>query len=173
MPKLIDLTGQKFGRLTVLERVKSLNGKKFCGWKCTCECGNVSFQQSNSLTSGRVKSCGCYAKERTSKTHIAETHGGSNTRLYITWRNMRVRCKKPNDKRYYCYGGRGISVCEEWDNSFVAFRDWAMSNGYRDDLTIDRIDADGNYSPDNCRFVTRAENNKNRKWRKRRRENGK
>lgn len=161
--KYIDLTGQKFGRLTVVEHVKFVEGKKFSGWLCKCDCGNMTYQKSYQLRNNLVKSCGCYAKERTHNVHIAKTHGSSKSRLYITWRNMRVRCSYPKDKRYSEYGGRGITVCDDWKNSFEAFKKWALANGYSDELTIDRIDANGNYCPDNCRFITRAENNKNRR----------
>jgi hypothetical protein len=167
MPAFIDLTGQKFGRLTVIEHVKFIDGKRFSGWLCKCDCGNTTYQKSFQLRNNLVKSCGCYAKERTHNVHIAETHGDSKSRLYITWRNMRVRCFYPKDKRYSEYGGRGITVCDEWKNSFEAFRDWAIANGYSDDLTIDRINVNGNYCPENCRFITRAENNKNRRCIKR------
>ena len=167
MPKMIDLTGQKFGRLTPIAYVNSIEGKTFNGWLCKCDCGKITYQKSYQLRNNLVKSCGCFAKERTHNVHIAETHGNSKTRLYITWRNMRVRCSYPKDKRYEHYGGRGISVCNEWNNSFEAFRDWAMQTGYSDELTLDRIDTNENYCPENCRFVTRAENNRNRRCVKR------
>lgn len=158
-----NLIGQKFGRLTVIEHVKFVNGKRFSGWKCKCDCGNITFQHTHQLKHGLVKSCGCYSKDRLHNIHIAEKHGCSNTRLYITWRNMRDRCHNKKNKRYSSYGGRGIRVCEEWNSSFSKFKEWALSNGYTDELTIDRIDVDGNYCPENCRFVTRAENNRNRR----------
>ena len=155
----MDLTGKKFGRLKVLARADR------GGWLCLCDCGNQKIVNTHNLTNGLIKSCGCYNKERLLGTHINQKHGMSRTRIYITWRNMRVRCTNPKDKRYASYGGRGITVCEEW-NTFEPFRDWAIANGYRDDLTIDRIDTNGNYEPSNCRFITRAENNKNRRnWR--------
>lgn len=162
-----DLTGQRFGRLVVLEHIKRNDEYPNGGWLCRCDCGTQKVIPSNPLTSGRVKSCGCYNKTRLVGSHVNQTHGMSRTRLYTTWRNMRVRCYDPKDKRYPLYGGRGIVVCDEWRSSFIAFHDWAMANGYREDLTIDRIDTDGNYEPNNCRFITRAENNKNRRnWRK-------
>lgn len=167
MGEHVDLTGEKFHRLTPIEYIGK--GK----WICRCDCGNFTTQQTHSITHGIVKSCGCYAKERTSIIHIAEKHGQSKTRIFITWRNMRVRCRNPKDKRYKHYGERGIKVCDEWNNSFETFRDWALSHGYTDELTIDRIDVNGNYCPENCRFITRAENNRNRRpWTvKKRKEN--
>lgn len=167
MPKLIDLTGQRFGRLVALEHVP-YNHPDFPkgGWLCQCDCGNKHYFDSHSLTSGSVKSCGCYVAERLKNTKIASKHGMSNSRVYITWRNMHVRCENPNDKRYADYGGRGIQVCDEWKD-FQKFYEWAMANGYADNLTIDRKDVNGDYEPGNCRFITRAENNKNRRCVKR------
>lgn len=158
-----DLTGQRFGRLLVIEYIKKDSGKPVYAYRCKCDCGNYTMQRANALTAGIVKSCGCYARERTSKDKIALKHGGSGTRIYITRRNMLSRCYNPHDKRYSEYGGRGIKVCDEWKNSFEAFRDWALANGYTDDLTIDRMDTNGDYCPTNCRFITRAENNRNRR----------
>lgn len=167
MPRRVDLSGQRFGRLVAVCYVPRVTGitKKY-GWLCKCDCGEYKIIKSNALTSGAQVSCGCYNKERLLGSNINQTHGMSKSRLFITWRNMRVRCYSEKDKRYSAYGGRGITVCDEWRNSFEAFRDWALANGYRDDLTIDRIDVNGNYEPSNCRFITRAENNKNRRTRK-------
>lgn len=159
----MDLTGRKYGRLTVIEPVKHRNGKPYSGWLCKCDCGNTTYQQTYPLVNNLVVSCGCYNREKLQKNKIAKTHGMSQSRIYITWRNMRVRCSNPKDKKFKDYGGRGIKVCEEWENSFEAFYSWAMANGYNDNLTIDRIDANGNYCPGNCRFITREENNKNRR----------
>lgn len=165
-----DLTGRRFGRLIAKEHVLDSPEHKGGGWICQCDCGNKCFTRTNSLKSGKTTSCGCYSRESASVNKRAMTHGLSKSRLYITWRNMRVRCSNKNDREYKHYGGRGIQVCPEWRDSFEAFRDWALANGYQDDLTIDRIDVDKDYSPDNCRFITRSENNKTRRKKERKQE---
>lgn len=155
MGKIKDLTGQKFGRLTVIEYV---GNKK---WKCKCDCGNIVEVKSKSLCSGNTKSCGCYRKERTKELHTK--HKGSNTRLYNIYYRMKNRCYYKNDINYKNYGARGIVVCNEWLNDFMNFYNWAMDNGYKEGLTIDRINTDGNYSPDNCKWSTPKQQAQNRR----------
>lgn len=150
-----DLTGQRFGKLTVLERASNGNHKQ-TRWLCRCDCGNERIVQARSLKSGNTKSCGCLQKEKTT------THGQARTRLYATWRSMRYRCSNPHHRSYKWYGGKGIKVCKEWDDSFDAFHDWAVSHGYTDNLTIDRIDASKDYEPSNCRWITMSEQQRNK-----------
>lgn len=154
-----DLNGQKFGRLTVLERKEnSKNG--IPRWLCRCDCGNLTVVLSTQLRNGRTKSCGCYMKEVVSKQRIK--HGLSETRLYKVWRTMKERCLCETYRDYKHYGGRGIKVCDEWLDDFMNFYNWAMDNGYdenakRGEYTIDRIDVNGNYEPSNCRIVSMKE----------------
>ena len=157
----IDLTGQKFGRLTALYRLHNTKGKT--KWLCICDCGDLAEVRLNSLQQGAIKSCGCYRKETTKKLgKSCKKHGLTGSRLYHIWRCMKIRCYNKNAPYYKNYGGRGITICDEWRNDFKVFYNWAINNGYQENLTIDRIDVNGNYEPNNCRFISTKEqcNNK-------------
>jgi len=159
-----DLTGRKFGRLLVQKRLES-DKAGHARWNCLCECGNSKTVLATNIIRGITQSCGCLHKERTSAARI--THGATvmekkGSRLYQIWAKMKQRCSNPNPERYHRYGGRGIRVCVDWSKNYQTFHDWAMANGYADNLTIDRIDNDGDYTPDNCQWLTGAENNRKR-----------
>ena len=148
--------GEKYNRLTV---IRPPEGRKVL---CRCECGKETVVYVSNLTRGHTRSCGCLKAEIIAAGANTK-HGGKGTRLYEIWKNMNRRCRDQRAVNYERYGGRGISVCEEWKNSFKAFQNWALANGYRDDLSIDRIDNSGNYEPSNCRWETATAQSNNRR----------
>lgn len=154
-----DITGQRFGKLVAVKSIYNKE-KKITLWECKCDCGNTCFVRANRLVHNRTKSCGCLRND-SNKARIT-THGMSNTKVYNTWHSMKARCYNPTNHNYDHYGKRGISVCDEWRDSFEAFYEWAMANGYQESLSLDRIDNDGNYCPQNCRWTTTKVQNNNR-----------
>lgn len=162
MSKFQDLTGQKFGRLTVLKF--SHRGKfRQSFWVCKCDCGSILIVRAGDLKNGHTKSCTCIQKEKVSKINFK--HGMNKTKMHNSWRGMRERCLNKNHTHYKNYGGRGITVCDEWndaDNGFINFYNWAMNNGYKEGLTIERINVNGNYEPSNCTWIPLSEQNKNK-----------
>lgn len=152
-----DIIGQKFGRLRILEVITKKEDKNRKYYKCKCECGNVVIIRADSLKSGKTQSCGCLQKEKVTK------HNLYKSRIYRIWRHLKERCIYKKSKDYKNYGTRGISVCEEWKNSFEKFYIWSMKHGYTDNLTIDRKNVNGNYSPENCRWITFKEQSINKR----------
>lgn len=158
MNNLKDLTGQKFGKLTVIKKIGT--DKRYNTlWLCKCECGNDKIVARDKLVVGHTKSCGCARKEHAIK--LNKIHGLSNTKIGYTWRGMKSRCYNPKNENYKNYGERGIKICDEWLNDFMNFYNWALNNGYKEDLSIDRIDPNANYEPSNCRWITLKEQARN------------
>ena len=154
-----DITGQRFGRWTVIEPAgKTSDNHKL--WHCRCDCGIERNVVGKELRNGKSKSCGCLSTDTFRET--ITKHGLRYHPLYVTWCNIHARCENSNNPEYKHYGGRGIRVCDEWKD-VTSFIGWAEANGYRSGLQIDRIDNNGNYEPDNCRFVTHTGNQNNKR----------
>lgn len=167
MGKFVDLTGKRFNRLTVIKREENYRDKRGCPysrWMCKCDCGNTIIVRAGELNNGHTQSCGCLNRERIAQA--ATRHGLGKTRLYHIYLGMIDRCfDGQNSRQYNNYGGRGITVCKEWMGAEGAkrFKQWAMENGYSNDLSLDRINVNGNYEPSNCRWVTMKVQNNNKR----------
>jgi len=162
-----DFSGQTIKNFKVIEFVghkRDKNGVSQRLWKCECICGKIVVLTRKELTRSAIKSCGCLTSKYISDA--SKTHGFSKTRLYHEWLNIKDRCANPKSSAYKYYGGRGIAICDEWSNDFLKFREWALSHGYTDTLSIERVNVNGNYEPDNCCWIPRSEQCKNTRWNK-------
>lgn len=155
-----DISGEKFGRLFVLEYAGN-SEKGIATWKCLCDCGNIVIVNGDNLRSGNTKSCGCLRDDTIANASVI--HGKSKSRLYRIYNHMKGRCCNKDDANYDSYGGRGIIICQEWLDDFMSFYKWAMENGYNENLSIDRINNDGNYEPSNCRWADNTTQCNNRR----------
>lgn len=160
MANFIDMTNKKINNFVVIsqaEKRRQKCGKLTTYWKCQCKCGNIIEVRGDRLRNNEVTSCGCDNINKKGKYN-----GLSNSKIYTAWNHFINRCYNSNNKAYKNYGGRGIKVCDEWKNDFMSFYNWSIENGYREDLTIDRIDVNGNYEPSNCRWTTDFVQRRNR-----------
>lgn len=165
MPLPKDRTGKRFGRLLCIQPKGREPKSRSTLWECICDCGSVVIIRSDSLVHGNTKSCGCMQKEKARELVLKRNykHGLVGTRIYRIWHHMKERCLDQSCKDFVNYGGRGINICTEWKNDFNQFYIWSMQNGYSDILTIDRMNNDGDYTPSNCRWATRTEQNRNKR----------
>ena len=160
MSKHLDLTAQVFGRLTLVEFLpgsRSSPGK----WRCRCECGKEVVVRAADILKGHTQSCGCYNKQRIHDTKYVHGHGKDSSGIYSSWLHMRGRCLKPNNKDYKYYGGKGIKICDDW-LTYTKFESWALTHGWQEGLTIERIDSNKDYCPENCEWITQSEQSRRR-----------
>ena len=163
----VDLTGMHFKNFDVIEYAgffPDKYGHNRQQWKCKCVCGKELILSRSDLTKKQIKSCGCLTKKLIDEANV--THGLSKTRLYHIWANIKDRCLNSKSSSYKYYGERGITICDEWKNDFIEFRDWALDNGYKEDLSIERINVNGNYEPNNCCWIPLKNQCKNTRWNK-------